>query len=153
MIFSPCFELKQLWSYKNLLFPPKDNFESIKFQSEFINKYAKKDDVIIATSDHIGLRYYTRKRVYGFLDPYNSDDFFMQILKSARRVWIVDNLPMLDSCLSVDSATKDYEAISAMEKYEKFIHFYRNNCNIVTQDTQLVNLGIFTRIYLYERDK
>jgi hypothetical protein len=153
VIFSPCFESEQIWNYKKLLFPPADNFESIKFQSDFINKYANKDDVIIATSDYIGLRYYTGKRVYGFLDPYNSDDSFMQIIKSGHRVWIVDNLPMLDLCLNIDPANKEYEAVSSMEKYGNFIHFYRNNCNVVAEHTQLIRSGLVTRVYLYQGDK
>lgn len=144
---------KQLLVYKNAFLPPEDNFQAIKFQYEFLNEYAREDDAIITTSDHPGLWYYTKRRIYGFLNPYNSDEFFMHIVKNMPRVWVVDNLPVFDFCLDIEPNIGEYEAISAMEKYSSFIHYYRNRCRVIVQNDQLRRMGFTTKIYLCEKQE
>lgn len=139
---------KQIWIYKCLLSPPEDNFQEIKFQSDFLNKHAVEGDTIITTSDYLGLEYYTKKHVFGFLNVNSSNESFMQIVRNSPRTWIVDNLPVFDLCLDVDYNTKEYEAISAMEKYNDFIKYYRDKCRIITENNQLSWKGITTKIYL-----
>ena len=130
-------QFKQIECYKNLFLPPVDNFQAMRFQYEFLNKHVREGDIIIATLDDTGLRYYTKKRIHGFLDPDNSDEFFMYIVENTPRVWVVDSLPLFDFCSNINPVTGEYEIISAMEKYSKFINYYRNRGKLVARNSQL----------------
>jgi len=113
-----------------IFYPPQDNFEYIKTQAEYVKENVKEKDIIVSTFDDAGLSFYTKRKVYSFLNSTRSDKFFMDLLEERGDLWIFDSLNSLDYCLS----PRGDRHVDCKEKYNNFYNYYRSNCKKIIID-------------------
>lgn len=104
-----------------LLQAPADNFELIRWQSEYLRERMRPGDVVVSSLDDASLQYYLGQFVYGFLNSRRSDEFFLGLLDKAERdgsrVWFIDSLDKWNFCLV---GHPELRRIDCRVKYEKF---------------------------------
>ena len=100
---------------------PKDNFEHILEQAEYLRKNMGPGDVAVSSYDDASLGYYLGQFVYGFLNSEHDDAFFVGLLdeaeKNGTKVWFLEIVSALGSC---HTPGLDPHNIDCREKYRSF---------------------------------
>jgi hypothetical protein len=104
-----------------LLAAPSDNFERMRWQTEYLQQRMRPGDVVVSSLDDASLQYYLGQFVYGFLNSRRSDEFFVDLLDRAERtgsrVWFVDHLDRWNFCVVGEPEPR---RIDCRTKYAQF---------------------------------
>ncbi len=104
-----------------LLAAPRDNFEQMRWQANYLQQRVRPGDVVVSSLDDASLQYYLGQFVYGFLNSRRSDEFFVELLDDAERagtrVWFVDHLDKFSFCVAGEPEPL---RIDCRAKYPKF---------------------------------
>ncbi len=115
--------------HRHVLGAPADNWERIRWQTEYLEERLGPRDVVVNSFDDASLGWYLDRPVYGMLASRHSDASLVAMLDRAERdgwkVWFVDTLPNHNYCLSDDPEPRSIDC------REKFPEFYRR-CLTVT---------------------
>lgn len=111
------------WTFvqDRLVHAPHDNWERVRWQTDFLREHMQPGDVVVSTLDDGSLSYYLGQFVYGFLNSTRTDEFFVDLLDRAERtgthVWLMDTLPQWNFCLA---GTPEPWRIDCRVKYQRF---------------------------------
>jgi len=100
---------------------PTADWERIDWQVNYLRTNMRPGDVVVSAFDDASLGYSLGQFVYGFLNSYHDDAFFMNLLEKAgsqgTRVFFMDALPAHNYCHTATHAPRN---IDCRVKYAQF---------------------------------
>ncbi|MEL6545698.1 MAG: hypothetical protein AAFQ82_13785, partial [Myxococcota bacterium] len=142
LIFLPVFGPEGLSSrwvdlIQRSLSAPKDNFERIRAQAEYVRNHASDQDIVVSSFDDASLAFYSGRFVHGFLNSRHEDSHFLGLLEEARRrdarVLFLDTLPTHNYCHTAHAPLMNIDC------RDKYPYFYRA-CTAQNPDSRCVRV-------------